>query len=168
MADSIDPDRDLFFWPHCFLYATRFDIRTYIAMAHQRSSFLLLCFSLVFPVSALSQAPAHPIYKLQNSPGLTVTELGSWKVIHKGAEFRKVALQRADPFQMIDLKLVRFDTRWIFPHIVRSAQHNLKAANVKTMAERSGAMAAINANYFDEKGKPLGFLKVATDEAISH
>ena len=137
----------------------------YSPMTRRQSSFLFPLFLLAFPASALSQAPAHPIYKLQNSPGLTVTEQGSWKVIHKGAEFRKLALQRADPFQMIDLKLVRFDTRWIFPHIVRSAQHNLKGANVKTMAEKSGAMAAINANYFDEKGKPLGFLKVAAGDA---
>ena len=132
-------------------------------MAHQRSSFLFLCFFLVFPVSALSQAPAHPIYKLQNSPGLTVTELGSWKVIHKGAEFRKVTLERSEPYHMIDLKIVRFDTRWVTPRIVRSLQYNLKGADVKTLAEKSGAIAAINANYFDKKGEPLGFLKPATN-----
>lgn len=79
-----------------------------------------------------------------------------------------MTIQRGDPYQLIDFKMVRFDTRWIVPHIVRSTQHNLKGANVKTLAEKSGAMAAINANYFDEKGKPLGFLKAAAMEASSH
>ena len=139
----------------------------YSPMTRRRSSFLFYLFFLASPTPVPAQVPAHPIYKLQSSPGLTVTEPGNWKVIRKGAEFRKVSLQRADPFQMIDLKLVRFDTRWIFPHIVRSAQHKLKGASVKTLAEKSGAMAAINANYFDEKGKPLGFLKVADDAANS-
>lgn len=137
-------------------------------MAHRRSSFLFFLFFPVFPTAALPQAPAHPVYKLQNSPGLTITEQGSWKIVNKGTEFRKLTLQRAEPYQLIDLKMVRFDTRWIVPRIVRSIQHNLKGANVKTLAEKSGAVAAINANYFDEKGKPLGFLKVAADEGNAH
>lgn len=136
-------------------------------MARQRSSFLLLLFLVVFPAPGLTQAPTHS-GKLKSSPGLTITELGSWKVIQKGTEFRKVSLQRAEPYHLIDLKMVRFDTRWAVPRIVRSLQYNLKGANVKTLAEKSGAMATINANYFDEKGKPLGFLKVAADEANLH
>lgn len=95
-------------------------------------------------------------------------ELGSWKVIYKGTEFRKLSLQRSEPNHMIDLKIVRLDTRWIVPRILRSQQHNLKGANVKVLAERSGAIAAINANYFDEKGRPLGFLKAAADEVNPH
>ena len=137
-------------------------------MAHRRSSFLFFLFFFAAPVAALSQAPAHPAYKLQSSPGLTITEQGIWKVIHKGTEFRKLALQRSDPYQLIDLKMVRFDTRWVVPRVMRSLQLNMKGANVKILAEKSGAMAAINANYFDEKGKPLGFLKVAADEANSN
>ncbi|MEK7210813.1 MAG: hypothetical protein AAB070_05300, partial [Candidatus Binatota bacterium] len=79
-------------------------------------------------------------------------------MIHKGTEFRKLTLQRSDPYQLIDLKMARFDTRWVVPRVMRSVQLNMKGANVKILAEKSGAMAAINANYFDEKGKPLGFL----------
>src|SRR3989338_8561324 len=121
-------------------------------MAHRRSRFLFLLF-LWFPAVALAQPAGQPVYRLQNSPGLTVTEPGSWKAIHKGAEFRKLTLQRSEPHQMIDLKMVRFDTRWLIPRILRSLQLKLKAANVKTLAEKSGAMAAINANYFDEKDR---------------
>lgn len=137
-------------------------------MAHWRSSFLFFLFSFAYPVPALSQAPAHPVYRLQSSPGLAITERGNWKVIHKGTEFRKVTLQRTEPYQLIELKMVRFDTHWVTPRIMRSLQPNVKGTNVKILAEKSGAMAAINANYFDEKGKPLGFLKIAANEPNLH
>ncbi len=132
-------------------------------MTYQRSSFLLFLLLAVSPAPGLSQAPVHPP-KLKSSPTLAITELGSWKVIQKGTEFRKMTLERSRPYQLINLKMVRFDTRWVVPRIVRSLQYNLKGANVKTLAEKSRAMAMINANYFDEKGRPLGFLKVASSE----
>ena len=135
-------------------------------MARRRSRFLFL-FLLLFPAVALAQPAGQPAYRLQSIPGLTVTEPGSWKAIHKGTEFRKLTLQRSEPHQVIDLKMVRFDTRWLIPRIVRSLQFNLKGASARTLAEKSGAVAAINANYFDEKGKPLGFLKAAGDGANS-
>lgn len=132
-------------------------------MARRRSSFLLWFFFL-FSNASLAQTAGQPLYKLQSSAGLTVTEPGSWKTIRKGAEYRKISLQRSEPPQAIDLKLVRFDSRWVIPRIVRSARLQLKGANVRTLAEKSGAIAAINANYFDEKGRPLGFLKAGGDE----
>ena len=76
--------------------------------------------------------------------------------------------ERAEPHHLIDLKIARFDTRWIVPRIVRSLQYNLRGADVKTLAEKSGAMGMINANYFDEKGRPLGFLKTGTNEVNPH
>jgi exopolysaccharide biosynthesis protein len=47
---------------------------------------------------------------------------------------------------------------------LRSSQYQLKGADVKTLVQRSGATAAINANYFDENGKALGFLKTGAQE----
>lgn len=114
----------------------------------------------------LSRTPAQPI-KLKGNPALSVSNAGEWRALQRGIEFRKLSLERSEPYQQIDLKLVRLDTRWVAPRIVRSLQYNLKAADVKTLAEKSSAVAMINANYFDEKGKPLGFLKVASDEVNS-
>lgn len=132
-------------------------------MAYHRSSYLLF-FLLAFPpLPALAQTSAHPV-KLNGSPTLSVTDRGSWKLIQKGAEFRKVTLERSEPYQVIELKLLRFDTRWVVPRIVRSLQYRLKVADVRTLAEKSGAIAMINGNYFDEKGRPLGFLKAASEE----
>ena len=109
-------------------------------------------------ISVSSQAPAT---KLKDNPALAVTDAGSWKVIQKGVEFRKMVLERSEPSHSIDLKLLRFDTRLVVPRVLRSAQFQLKSANAKTFAEKSGALAAINGSYFDTDGKPLAFLKIA-------
>lgn len=105
---------------------------------------------------------SQPHAKLKNSPTLAVTDSGGWKPLEKGVEFRKMVLERGEPKHLVDLKLLRLDTHWIVPRVLRSAQFQLKSANVKTFAEKSGAIAAINANYFDTDGKPLAFLKVAS------
>jgi exopolysaccharide biosynthesis protein len=119
--------------------------------------FLILLSSSSISVS--SQAPAR---KLKNNPALTVTDAGSWRAIQKGVEFRKMVLERSEPSHAIDLKLLRFDTRSVVIRLLRSAQFQLKSANAKTFAEKSGALATINGSYFDTEGKPLAFLKVAS------
>jgi hypothetical protein len=131
-------------------------------MARDRSSLLYLLFFLTvfLPAASLSQAPP-PGNRFKISPTLSVSEPGTWKTIHKGAEYRTVTFERSEPQQTIDLKIVRFDGRWIAPRIVPSQLYGLKGASVKTLGEKSGAVAMINANYFDGNGKPLGFLKVA-------
>jgi len=118
---------------------------------------------LLTPIAVLSQQPITPA-RLKNSPTLAVSGLGSWKTVQNGIEFRKIALERSEPNQAIDFKVLRFDTRWVIPRVIRSSQFQLKGANVKMLAEKSGAIAAINANYFDEKGQPLGFLKADAQE----
>ncbi|MGH7828598.1 MAG: phosphodiester glycosidase family protein [Candidatus Binatia bacterium] len=123
---------------------------------------LWLVMLLLLPGTNQAQPTGYPI-RFQSSPTLTITDMGSWRVVRRGMEFRKVRLERTEPYHLIDLKMVRLDTRWIVPHVVYSAQFNLKGADVKTLAGRSGAVAAINASYFDEKGKPLGFLKAAAN-----
>jgi uncharacterized protein YigE (DUF2233 family) len=116
---------------------------------------------LILPVaSAFSQARA----KAKIGATLTVTEVGTWKPIQRGVEYRKIILERAEPSYTLELKLVRVDSRIIAPRILTADDFQLKAATAKTFAEKSGAIAAINANYFDTKGRPLAFLKTATKE----
>jgi len=131
-----------------------------------RSSLVIFGLLALFAEPSLAQVPTQGV-RFKTSPTLSVTETGVWKLFQKGAEFRKVTLERNEPPQLIDLKIVRFDTRWIVPRIVRSLQYQLKGADVKTLAEKSGAVAAINANYFDEQGRALGFLKAQSDQAVS-
>lgn len=110
--------------------------------------------------SSISVSSQIPATKLKNSPALAVTDAGGWKTIQKGVEFRKMTLERSDPSHTVDLKLLRFDASAIVPRVLRSAQFQLKGANAKTFADKSGALATINASYFDTEGKPLAFLKV--------
>jgi uncharacterized protein YigE (DUF2233 family) len=127
-------------------------------MARLATTIVLLILLSSSSISVSSQAPAT---KLKNNPALAVTDAGSWKIIQKGVEFRKMVLERSEPSHSIDLKLLRFDTRLVVPRVLRGAQFQLKSANAKTFAEKSGALATINGSYFDTDGKPLAFLKVA-------
>jgi uncharacterized protein YigE (DUF2233 family) len=112
-------------------------------------------------IARLAAAESPLPFRLRSSPGLAVIDPGSWKRGARGVELRRTILERTDPYYVLELKLARFDLRRIVPRIILSAQYSLKASDVKTLAEKSGALAAINANYFDEKARPLGFLKTA-------
>lgn len=95
---------------------------------------------------------------------LTVTDAGSWKSIQKGVEFRKVVLERTEPGYQIELKLLRLDGQFVVPRVLYAGDFQLKSASAKTFTEKAGAIAAINANYFDEKGRPLAYLKTIEKE----
>lgn len=131
-------------------------------MLQQRAAILWLLFFSALAARAWSQAVPHTV-RLRSSPGLSVTDLGAWKPVHQGVEFRKIGLERADPYQVIQVKLVRFDSRWIEPRVIHCSEYHLRNASVKTLIEKSGAIAMINANYFDEHGAALGFLKTGSE-----
>lgn len=102
--------------------------------------------------------------KANLSAGLAITEAGVWKTIQPGMEFRKITLERAEPVSTVELKLLRFDPQIVVARVLTAAQMQAKTANAKTFALRSGALAAINANYFDENSRPLAYLKSAEKE----
>jgi uncharacterized protein YigE (DUF2233 family) len=133
-------------------------------MSCWRSSFVFFALLAFLAEANLAQVSAQPKSRLKSSPGLAATELGFWKSIPKGMDFRNVTLERNEPYQLIHLKIFRFDASWFVPKILRSPQYNVKSTNVKTFAEKSGAVATINANYFDEQRRPLGFLKAQPHE----
>lgn len=95
---------------------------------------------------------------------LAVTDAGTWKTVQKGLEFRKMTMERSEPGYVIEFKLLRMDSQLIVPRVLSAGTFQLKSANAKMFAERAGAIAAINANYFDEKGRPLAYLKTAEKE----
>ena len=95
---------------------------------------------------------------------LAITDPGSWKAVQRGVEFRNIAMQRVDPAYAMELKLLRLDSQFIVPRVLHASHLQLKSANAKLFAERTGALAAINANYFDEKGRPLAYLKTGDRE----
>jgi uncharacterized protein YigE (DUF2233 family) len=125
-----------------------------------RPSAILVC-ALLLGVPSQAAAPAAPL-KLKSSPDISVVDAGVWKPIRKGIDHRKLSLEREAPGAAFDLTLYRFDTGSIVPRVIYAAHHNLKSADVKTLAQKTGAVAAINANYYDPQGQPLAFLKTRT------
>ena len=119
-------------------------------------SLILLCAAAILN----AQAPNQP----RVGTNLTVADFGGWRTLQKGIEFRKIVLQRSEPSYPIELKLVRFDSKAIAPRILYGRDLQLNGASSKNFAEKSGAIAAINANYFDEKGRALAYLKTAEKE----
>jgi uncharacterized protein YigE (DUF2233 family) len=120
----------------------------------------ILALALFLGVSGQAGSPEAPL-KLKSSPGITVISVGVWKPLAKGIEHRKVVLEREVPANTLDLSLYRFDTDLIVPRVIYAAHYNLKSTDVKNLAQKSGALAAINANYYDPQGQPLAFLKTA-------
>jgi hypothetical protein len=131
-------------------------------MLRSLSLLILLSWLTLNPRIITAQAP--PAAKLKVSSTLSVRNLGVWKTLDPGIEYRKMTLERSEPSYSFDLKLLRFGTDRVSPRIISSGQFQLKGGDAKTLAQRSGAVATINANYFDEKGKPLAFLKTATED----
>jgi hypothetical protein len=121
---------------------------------------------VLFPLIFQSAAAvfSQPNKKARIGATLAVTAAGSWKTIQKGLEFRKIIMGRLESGYEIEFKLLRMDSQIIVPRVLSAASFQLKSANAKTFAEKAGAIAAINANYFDEKGRPLAYLKTAEKE----
>jgi hypothetical protein len=120
----------------------------------------VILFLLYSAGQVFSQAPR----KANLGGNLAITEAGAWKPIGRGIEFRKIVMQRIDPAYALELKLLRLDSQLIVPRVLYAAQFQLKSANAKMFAEKTGALATINANYFDERGRPLAYLKTADKE----
>ena len=130
------------------------------------SSRTLICLAFLLIAIAVGSASPQAPGKQKISPTLSLIDAGAWKSVQKGIESRKITLERTEPGYTLDLKLLRFDTQWITARLLRAAQYQLKAASAMTFVEHSGAVAAINANYFDADSKPLAFLK-AGGQAIN-
>jgi uncharacterized protein YigE (DUF2233 family) len=131
-------------------------------MTPPRLAFAILLPAILFLSVAQvgSQAPG----RLIAGGTLSVRNAGQWRTLQKGVALRAIALERTEPSYTLELKLARFDTQQIAPRVLHAGQWQLKGADAKTFAEKSGAFAAINANYFDEKGRPLAYLKTTAQE----
>lgn len=130
-------------------------------MASRRLTAVAL-FLLVWNV--LGEVQSQSVKKANLGTTLLVVDTGSWQPVRRGVESRKISFERLDPAYTLDLKLLRFDSQLITPRVLQATQFQLKTASAKTFAELAGALAAINANYFDEKGRALAYLKTAEKE----
>ena len=124
-------------------------------------TFVLGFLMLVFHPTALRGQSAG---RFKNSGTLTATDMGTWRSLQKGVEQRKIVFLRSEPNSTLELRLLRFDSNIIGARVLSSADFQAKSATAKIFVEKSGAVAAINANYFDERGRPLAYLKTRDKE----
>lgn len=122
-----------------------------------------LCFLLLLVHPAAKVYPQAP-RKAQVGATLQVADPGAWRATGLGLELRTVMLERLDPSYTLDLKLIRIDSRRVIARVLHASQFQMKAASARAFAELAGAIAAVNANYFDEKGRALAYLKTADRE----
>jgi exopolysaccharide biosynthesis protein len=82
-----------------------------------------------------------------------------WEKWAPGVEYRDIAVGRSTDGEQ-HLKMVRFAPDRIKVSILYAKTYGERSMTVKEMVEHSGAFAGINASYFDEYDRPLGYLKV--------
>lgn len=121
----------------------------------------LIVLALFFQTAPLQGQTAG---RFKISGTLSATDLGSWRTIQKGVEQRKIAFIRSEPSYTLELKLLRFDPKFISARVLSSGDFQMTSSTAKSFVEKSGAIAAINANYFDERGRPLAYLKSGDNE----
>lgn len=119
-----------------------------------------LVFILLSDTALQSQGSA----KSEVETGLAVTDVGLWRDLQKGVAIRTLVLERSQPNYTVEVKLARFNAQLISARVLDSGEFQLRTASAKTFAEKSQAIAAINANYFDERGRPLAYLKTRVKE----
>jgi len=126
--------------------------------------FLCIGLGLVFILLSDTTVQSQGSGKSQVESGLAVIDVGLWRDLEKGVAVRTVVLERSQPNYTIELKLARFNSQLITARVLDSGDFQLRSANAKTFAEKSQAIAAINANYFDERGRPLAYLRTRAKE----
>ncbi len=130
-------------------------------MKRRSLSWALVYLGLFFHSAAL---PGQSSAQSKISDTLTATAAGTWRPIRQGVEQRTIALLRSEPNYTLELKLLRFDPKVIGARVLSSGDFQLPSATAKHFVEKSGAIAAINANYFNERGRPLAYLKTRDKE----
>jgi len=56
------------------------------------------------------------------------------------------------------MTLIRANNKSVRVSVIRAAEFGLKRATAQTLCKASGASVCVNANFFDEKGDPLGLI----------
>lgn len=112
----------------------------------------------IFPFQA--GAEEHD-FTINGSSGgtLKVGYLKKWEAIDKGIGYNKIIISSGESFVRAILKFVRLDPALVKLKILASGNSGLNGGFfVRDLAEKTNAALVINGGYFDENGKPLGFL----------
>ncbi len=83
-------------------------------------------------------------------------EASSWRLLEKGLSYKKIEIKKRSSKIPSAVHVFKIDPKRFDFRIVTAAPETY--ATVRRMAEASGAVIAVNANFFDPEGKPLGLL----------
>lgn len=85
------------------------------------------------------------------------TEPFTWEKLGGGLEQTNFRIN-GDSIISSSIAIVRSDMRSHRIGVIRASEFGWKQATVQSLCKASGAVACINANFFDEQGKPLGLV----------
>ncbi len=126
--------------------------------------FTLLALALVlFPAGVWAEdvEPPAPLQGKDCGRTITIQERGDWQWLEPGLEYREMMLQAQGELSGVGVKLLRIDPEAIEVRVVHFQSLAMENSTVKELAERTGAVAAINGGFFGTNGHPLGFLMAA-------
>ncbi|HKX12157.1 MAG TPA: phosphodiester glycosidase family protein, partial [bacterium] len=86
---------------------------------------------------------------------LLSAEVGAieYRPLEKGLDYATLQTEAGTKIHILKVDLSRFQAKVLDARDLKSS-----TLAVKTLAEKSKALAAINANFFDAEGKPLGLV----------
>ncbi|MEY4669659.1 MAG: hypothetical protein RL518_2358 [Pseudomonadota bacterium] len=92
-------------------------------------------------------------------PGLaqTLIEPPTWEKLGSGLEQTNFKIN-GDSIISSSIAIVRSDMQSHRIATIRASEFGWKHATVQALCKASGAVACVNANFFDEQGKPLGLV----------
>ncbi|OGV95884.1 MAG: hypothetical protein A3I04_08320 [Nitrospinae bacterium RIFCSPLOWO2_02_FULL_39_110] len=118
-------------------------------------------FLILFIISILSNLHAESIKKVNyiessSDDTLIIIKNEEWRNVDIGLNFKTIRLTRGKGKLNIVIKLLKIEPELIGTRVIYNPE--VPAINLKSIAEKNGAIAAINGSFFDINGKPLGLL----------
>lgn len=120
--------------------------------------FLFLSLFLLFISSSLHAESINEVNYIKSSSDdtLTIIKNEEWRNVDIGLNFKTIRLTREKGKLNIVIKLLKIEPESIETRVIYNPE--VPPMNLKSIAERSRAIAAINGSFFDIDGKPLGLL----------
>jgi exopolysaccharide biosynthesis protein len=127
--------------------------------------FFTFCFCSFFQSESLF---AQDQTVISNSKSQPATYYPEWKRISTGIEYTKVVITGSNSFLKSEMYLIKVNLN----HVQVTGAHaptllGKKRTSVRSLVKAKGGIAGINANFFDQNGKPLGVLIIDTENLSS-
>ena len=92
------------------------------------------------------------------SEGQAPTELIKWDKIEQGYSIGRYTIPEVSAVMKSEVLLLRFDPRYFYFQVARSAELGALGSDLKTLTKRLAGVAGINANFFGQDRQPLGLI----------